>query len=458
MSERKATATLLAVLVCLSFNATAQESGAPSPSSNDRVSAGRTKAAIRHPGASTNRQGGVGLQSRHGLPPGAGVVRSPGASRTAQSGATQRAAGSSIRLDAIQAPVLERVNYHRTLAGVAPVVAEAKLLKAAQSHADYLDSANEMGHFEDKKTNPYYTGNSPFDRIDAVQYDYAEAGEVVARQSSSHPAAAVDALITAVYHRFIILSNDFVQAGPGVKLNTHQGMEELNVAVDFGAQILPPQPPPTALTVYPVDGQSGVPTDFDPTEEYPNPMPGHALVGFPVSIQVDARHALAVESFQVYEMAPYTPRRALDARLLTHAVDAETPAHAAALIPVSPLTPSTTYQLAFSGSVDGVPVSKAWQFTTAPQSAVTISFASPSVAPGGIQRVTLHGLDTERGPYYLCYAPARLVQSLVHETETRIAITTGTDCTPGDSCEVTISASYRSCGKPFADGTFTIVQ
>ena len=215
----------------------------------------------------------------------------------------------------MQAPVLDRVNYYRGLAGLPPVAAEPRLLKAAQSHSSYLDSANQMGHYEDKKTNPYYTGNSPFDRIDAAHYDYAEAGEVVARQPSSHPAAAVDALMTAIYHRFIILSIDFVHAGPGVALKAHQGTDELNVTVDFGAETLPPPLLPALLTVYPADAQTGIPTDFDPAEEFPNPMPGHTLVGYPISIQVDARHALTVKSFELYEVAP-RPRRALDAKLL----------------------------------------------------------------------------------------------------------------------------------------------
>jgi len=446
----------MAVLICLSFNATAQDSGTASPSSDGSASKTLTKAAIRHPGSATTRQGGVGQQTSGGLPADGARARSPGSGKASQPGTTRRDGGSQIQLDAMQVPVLERVNHHRALAGVAPVAAEPRLLRAAQSHTSYLDSANQMGHYEDKKTNPYYTGNSPFDRIDAAHYDYAEAGEVVARQSSSHPADAVDALVMAIYHRFIILSHDFVHAGPGVTLKARQGTEELNVTVDFGAVTLPPAPSPAELTVYPADGQTGVPIDFNPTEEEPNPLPGHTLVGYPVSIQVDARHAFALTAFELYEVNPSGPRRALEVKLLTHAVDAETPAHAAALIPLSPLVPSTTYQLTFSGSVNGVSVSKTWQFTTSSQTAVTIGFASPSVAPGGIQKVTLDGLDIEKGPYYLCYTPSRLVKSLVHETETQIAITTGTECDPGASCQVTISASYGSCAKPFARGTFTI--
>src|SRR5262245_20277472 len=189
-----------------------------------------------------------------------------------------------------------------------------------------------MGHYEDKKNNPFYTGNSPFDRIGFSGYNYAQAGEVVARQHSSDPAAAVDALMTAVYHRFIILSLDFVHAGPGVALQSNGGAEELDVTVDFGAEALPP--PHSAVTVYPVLGETGVPTDFDPAQELPSPMPGHSLVGYPISIQVDARRALAVQSFELYQTAPVASPQALPAKLLTHAVDAETPGHAAALIPV----------------------------------------------------------------------------------------------------------------------------
>ena len=210
--------------------------------------------------------------------------------------------------------------------------------------------------------------------------------------------------------------------------------------------------------MYPADTQTGVPTDFDPAEEFPNPMPGHKLVGYPVSIQVDARQAFSVQSFELYELVPNTPRRALEANLLTHARDAETPAHAAALIPVSPLAPLTIHQVVFSGSVDGIPVSRTWEFLTAPEQMVTMNFASPTIAPGGVQQVTLEGLDSEKGPYYLCYAPARLVERVVHESETQIAMTTGTDCEPNSSCQVSVSASYRSCAKPFASGMFAIGQ
>jgi hypothetical protein len=360
-------------------------------------------------------------------------------------------------LNSQQQAVLERVNYYRILAGLAPVASSPRLLKAAQSHSGYLDSKDEMGHHETDQSNPYYTGHSPFDRIVAADFRYEEAGEVVAREPSAHPPAAIDTLMTAIYHRFIILLGNVTDAGPGVTLKAHRGTEELTVTVDFGAETLPPAPAPDALIVYPIDGHQDVPVDFNPTTEEPCPMPDHRLTGYPVSVQVDPRRVLAVESFALFEATSGNGGLALDAELLTHAADPETPLHAAALIPTSPLRPATTYRVAFSGTVDGVAVSRTWQFATAPAEPVTMTFDAPSVAPGQTQRIELHGLDHEKGTYYVCYTPARLVKSVVHETESSILMTTSTDCAPGTACQVTVMATYHSaCTEPFAQATFAL--
>jgi len=451
MTEHGLTLALAsAVLALFSLVATAQNDGRPDGPSSDTATAPAAKAPVRTPGNATGRPGGVVGSSTRSLPSETQSVRSPG-----KGGATLEQAV----LNAMEHPVLVRVNYYRTLAGLLPVAAEPRLLQVAQSHSSYLDSINQISHYETDKTNPYYTGHSPFDRIDAVKYDYAHAGEVIARQPSAHPAAAVDALMTAIYHRFIILSTDVTQAGPGAVLKAHQGTEELSVTVDFGAETAPPLPDPSDLTLYPIDGHQGVPLDFDPQQEFPSPMPGHTLVAYPVSVQVDPRHALVVETFEVYAMTAEGRGPRLDAKLLAHAVDEETPGHAAALIALAPFAPSTTYEAVFAGSVNGVNVSRIWRFTTAANVPVSMRFASPTVAPGGTQTVMLDGIDSERGPYYTCYKPARLVASLKHETETEMTITTNDKCDLNAACEVTVMTTYHSdCSKPFATGTFTIAR
>jgi len=430
--------------------------GAPAAPA-DAAPNGLGKPVVRAPGAATGRQGGVMPPSPRALPAENAAVRSPGSTKAAPSGMGHGGGAADVSLDSAQYPVLDRVNYHRSLAGVAPVEADPRLLRAAQSHSNYLDSTGEAGHYETKKENPFYTGHSPFDRLRAAQYAYAEAGEVVARQPSSHPAAAVDALMSAIYHRFIILSSDFTYAGPGVMLKTHQGTEELNVTVDFGAGALPPEGNPPVLIVYPVDGHLGVAVDFNAAHEFPSPMPGYTLVGYPVSVQVDARHTLVVDSFDLFENASANAGRALQAKLLTHDTDHETPAHAAALIPFSPLAPATSYRAVFSGSVNGAKVSRTWQFTTAPDAPVTMTVASPRVGSGGTQRVTLNGLDSEKGPYYVCYSPARMVKSLTYESDADVVIMTSTACTGNTSCQVTLMATYHSaCANAFAQATFVI--
>ena len=150
--------------------------------------------------------------------------------------------------------------------------------------------------------------------------------------------------------------------------------------------------------------------------------------------------------------------RGLAARLLTRAVDPETDALAAALIPLSPLSPSTTYEVVFSGSVAGGIVSRNCRFTTAAPVVPTIRFASPTVPAGGTQKVTLTGLDREKGDYYVCHGPPHLVTSLAFEGDAEFVLTTSSDCASGRSCTVAVATSYHSsCASPFAEGSFAIV-
>jgi Cysteine-rich secretory protein family len=364
---------------------------------------------------------------------------------------------SHVTLNAMQAVLLQRVNHYRTMTGVAPVSADERLQRAAQSHASYLNSTGQAGHFEAQPADPYFTGRTPFQRIDATGYNYAVAGEVVGSVSTADPATALDELIAAIYHRFIILSGDFSHAGLGVASRRVQGSDVTDVTVDFGSLAERPAQPPSALTLYPVADQQGVPLDFDPTHESPNPMPGRPLVGYPISIQVDAHYTLGVRSFTLHAVIGGKRGPALPARLLTHGADLETPAYGAALVPLSPLSPSTTYEAAFSGSAAGAAISRSWRFTAAAQVVPRLRFASSTVRPGGTQRVTLTGLDLEKGDYYVCHGPPQLVTSLTFEGEATFVLTTSRDCAPGRSCEVIVATSYlSSCAVPFAKGSFTI--
>jgi len=409
---------------------------------------------VQTPGSATGTSGGVAPPGKANLPAEARSVRSVRAAPRPKGVAPdQSSAGAG--LDDLQRAVLDRVNQYRTKAGLPPVAANAQLLQAAQAHANYLKDEAYSGHAEPDTASPYFTGADPFARIKAARYAFANAGEVVAQQSTFHPEAAVDALMMAIYHRFIILSSDYTDAGPGAALVDHRGVETLNVTVDFGA--LTPPPPTGTLVLYPIDRQEGVPADFDPAHESPNPMPGRVLVGYPVSVQTDSIRKLRVNTFAMYEMGENEALSPIETRLLTNDVDAETPTFGAAIIPAAPLKPGTRYRLAFSGSIDGNPVARNWEFTTAAASPVVMEFAHATVPRGGSQTANLRNLDDQMGPFYVCYGPQRHVKSLVQETESELSIALTDACPTGSVCRVQVIATYSSsCAKPFASGSFAI--
>jgi uncharacterized protein YkwD len=191
---------LAGALALLLHAAAAGDDPMPGEASDGAPGKAPLKAAVRHPGGATGCSGGIASPAP---PADTGRARSRSAEEPGPpASAADSEAGSW--LNPMQQKVLERVNYHRRLAGVPEVEAEPRLVRAAQSHASYVDSTNRIGHYETDLTNEHYTGHGPFDRIEAARYDYAEAGEVVARQSSTRPRVAIDALVTAIYHRFII--------------------------------------------------------------------------------------------------------------------------------------------------------------------------------------------------------------------------------------------------------------
>ncbi|MEO8630169.1 MAG: CAP domain-containing protein, partial [Betaproteobacteria bacterium] len=262
--------------------------------------------------------------------------------------------------------LVDRVNYYRKRAGVTPVIADWRLRKSAQSHADYLSSTNSVGHLEHDTANAYYTGEDPYRRINAAGYVFAQAGELVAKTPSRDVAGAVDRLMDAVYHRFVILSSDLTQAGAAAGRKTMRDDEMTEVTIDFAAPVTPIARDST-LIVYPAREQAGIRAAFDATTEIPNPMPGRTVVGSPISVQADSGLELTVDVFRISAMNASTSDGFLRSRLLVHGDDADTPPWAAALIPERPLLLRTAYRVEFSGKIDGNAVAQTWTFTTAAQ-------------------------------------------------------------------------------------------
>jgi uncharacterized protein YkwD len=249
-------------------------------------------------------------------------------------------------------------NFRRQQAGLAAFTRVSTIDTAAQAHSNYQKLNDTITH-EETAGKSGFTGVTPGDRLSAAGYtgSLAAYGEVISSTGTTAGFNSAEDLITAIYHRFVILEPVFRQAGTGAA-TTSGGTTYLTA--DFVAATLSGGLGKGKLVNYPAEGQTLVPRNFFSDNEVPDPVPNQNEVGFPISVHADITSAVAVSGFSIQPHGG-TP---LAVRLLTHAVDAETPASGAAIIPLSPLAAGTTYDVAFAGTVDGVAVSRNWSFTT----------------------------------------------------------------------------------------------
>ncbi|HYD81002.1 MAG TPA: CAP domain-containing protein [Paucimonas sp.] len=252
-----------------------------------------------------------------------------------------------------------RFNYRRQQAGLSMLTRNAAIDTAAQGHSDYQRINNVTTHVQEAGK-AGFTGAQEQDRLRAAGYVLPSAGyafgEVISSRSNALGADAAEDLIGAIYHRFIVLEPMFKEAGAGAAT----GGSTTWFTADFAAIGLDAGLARGGVAVYPFSGQTNVATGVNSDEEEPDPVPNQNRVGYPVSVHANLTSTLTVQSFTL------KPRGGADmaVRLLTRERDPNAPASAAAVIPLSALAPATTYDVQFSGAVDGIAVNRAWSFTT----------------------------------------------------------------------------------------------
>jgi uncharacterized protein YkwD len=255
-------------------------------------------------------------------------------------------------------------NFRRKQAGIPELIHNSVIDVAAQGHSEYQKLNNTITHVQ-SAGKPGFTGATLLDRLGAAGYAFGTSsyayGEVIAAASDSSGFYLAEELVAAIYHRFVMFEPIFKESGTGAA--TIAGGYTYftnNFATNngFGPGIGSGQ-----IAVYPYAGQSRVPTVFFSDQEEPDPVPNQNEVGYPISVHANFTSDLKVGSFAV------RPRggAAINVKLLTKVTDAQTsksgPA-AAAIIPLAVLAAGTTYDVSFSGQVDGLQVDKAWSFTT----------------------------------------------------------------------------------------------
>ncbi|WP_025916209.1 CAP domain-containing protein [Herminiimonas sp. CN] len=242
---------------------------------------------------------------------------------------------------------------------------------AAQGHSEYQKLNNTITH-DQIPGNPGFTGIDLPARLSGAGYGLIPSyaiGEVIAKVGNADGFAGAEALITAIYHRFVIFEPMFKEAGAGYA-TAASGYTYFTT--DFAASNGLGQGLGTGnFSTYPYEGQKNLPNNFFSDAESPDPVPGKNEVGYPVSIHADITTKVTVQNFTV---RPHGGAL-LPVQLLTSTTDTETPTSAAAIIPLAPLATGTTYDVAFSGSIcaikpdntcvsPGTPVAKNWSFTT----------------------------------------------------------------------------------------------
>lgn len=251
-------------------------------------------------------------------------------------------------------------NYRRQQAGLPALARNAQLDAAAQGHSNYQKLNQTITH-QQTSGNPGFTGATIGDRLTAAGYAFTQTpsayGEVLVATGNPLGSAVAEALLVAIYHRFIVLEPRFREIGVGAAAVTDG---YTYVSADLTANGYGPALGAGNVSVYPVAGQQNVPVVFYSDNETPDPVPDRNAVGYPVSVQAGLGSALTVDSFTI------RPRggTALPVRLLSAALDPETPATSAAIVPLDVLAAGTTYEVQFAGSAGGQAVSRSWSFTT----------------------------------------------------------------------------------------------
>ncbi len=263
------------------------------------------------------------------------------------------------------------INFRRSQVGIPLMTQNTLIDRAAQAHSDYQKLNDTITHKE-VEGKPGFTGVDLPARLKAAGYafnilnSYAY-GEVISATTSNSGAYMADQLITAIYHRFVIFEPMFKEIGTGSATVTNgytYFTSDFTANDGYGPGI-----GRGMVVTWPYSAQTGVTPNFFSDYEAPDPIPDANEVGYPVSVHADISATLTVDTFTIRPrggavLAVKLLQHVIDAAATPPVVDEETPASAAAIVPLTPLRAATTYDVSFSGTSDGLPVSKSWSFTT----------------------------------------------------------------------------------------------
>jgi len=254
--------------------------------------------------------------------------------------------------ETIELRVKRRVDLYRAAVGLPAVTLDAKLSKGCMEHARYMllnKDSDAMAGLNAHNQRPKLRGASA---------EGAACGKTADLFFGvSDLETAVDGWMSTLYHRRPILSPTLERIGVGyAKLRDGSYMAALMFVDVPGVDASAKRP-----VTYPADSQSGVPLEFG--SEFPNPVPGGARAGYPITIQ-----------FPPYDKVTGVRAKLVDERgkgVAFYLSDPEHPAMASfgqygvvSLIPKLPLRPESRYEVWVDATWNGKPGTWRWRFTT----------------------------------------------------------------------------------------------
>lgn len=252
------------------------------------------------------------------------------------------------------------INYRRSQLGVPAVAENALINNAAQGHSEYLRTNNLMSH-DQVAGRPGFTGATLGDRLKAAGYNLGSSGyafgEVISGTTNSSGFFMAEELVTAIYHRFVMFEPKFREIGTGAATASNgynYFTADFATRNGFGPGIAA-----NAIVTWPFSGQTQVTPNFMSDTEQPDPVPNQNAVGYPISVHANIDAPVTVQTFTV------RPRGGANLQVLAvNPSGSASERTAASIIPLAPLRAATTYDVSFTGTVNGAPVTRAWSFTT----------------------------------------------------------------------------------------------
>lgn len=265
-------------------------------------------------------------------------------------------------------------NDFRGALGLGKLKQDNKLDLANQNHVAYLLANTDINtaaidsktgrplfHIEDP-VRPKFTGVTEKDRASFAGYGGVYVAESGAYGAGRGAVSAFNDFVATVYHRAGLVYQSPRDIGLAVGNDAKQ-----TVVMTFGYATTGQKNASDYFGVYPADKQTNVP--LISALEAPNPYPDITYAeyatktSFPISVASEESTTLSVTSFTVTQAGTAA---ALDARLLTQATDPNKylSKNTAYLVAKSAFKPNTTYNVSFTGTVNGVAMSKSWSFTT----------------------------------------------------------------------------------------------